>query len=165
MLLRLIISQVCHPVFIWASEILTSISLSDSCFFFILPSACLFILSTLFHFHCLTLFLSLSLCLPLLYCWGWSFTGCVQCQIQWKTARDKGVKKHYAALKSEKKQRCGFVSGRFYSRKLVSAVLQRCQWCSGKQKGCMDYNPQLAALTRQITTRKVQYKQKLKWMP
>lgn len=59
-LLRLIISQVWHSVVIWASEVLTSISASCSFLFSTLPSASLFILSTLFHVHSLTLFLSPS---------------------------------------------------------------------------------------------------------
>lgn len=36
MLLRLIISQVCHPVFIWASEVLTSIPLPSPSFYHLL---------------------------------------------------------------------------------------------------------------------------------
>lgn len=71
------------------------------CCFSVLPSVCLF--STLFtsaspfSSPCLPVFLPSTR-----YCWGESFTGCVQCQIQWKTARDKGVKKkRYAALKSD----------------------------------------------------------------
>lgn len=72
------------------------------CFFSVLPSVCVL---CSFHF-CLAIFfpLSLSVFLPSTrYCWGKSFTGCVQCHIQWKTARDKAVKKkRYAALQSDR---------------------------------------------------------------
>ena len=75
------------------------------CVFSILPSVSPFILPALF-FASVSPFSSLSLCLPPplpRYCWGKSFTGCVRCQIQWKTARDKGVRrKRYAALKSDR---------------------------------------------------------------
>ena len=65
MLLRLIISQVCHLIFIWASEVLTSISLSyfafsPFCHLSLLSFSLLFFLLLSHHFlPCLSVFLLL----------------------------------------------------------------------------------------------------------
>lgn len=95
---RLIITQVCHLVFIWASENLPPLTASP---FYHLPSV--FSSPPLFHpFHHLSRSSSLSRP-PWLYCWDWSFAGCVQCQT-------KGVLK------------CGFLTGRFYWRRTGHVV-------------------------------------------
>lgn len=141
MLMRLIISQVCHLIFIWASEVLTSISLSSSSFSLICH---LSVFITFFSsFPSLSLF---AFFFSNRHCWGKGFIGCVLCQIQWKTARDKGVRmRHCTALKSDRNKGVWgffvcflFLSGdccKFYSRKIVSANLQHFQWCGGEQKG------------------------------
>lgn len=71
-----------------------------------LPSVCLFFILFPFHFYLLIFFslsLSLSFSLSTRHCWGKGFTGCVQCQIQWKTAKDmREKKKCYAAVKSDR---------------------------------------------------------------
>lgn len=122
---RLIISQVCHLRFIWASEVLTSISLSTlafSPFCHLSVSHCFSLRS-----HHFLLFLSLSLCLSpsvARYCWGKSFTGCVRCQIRWKTARDKGVKKEALRwIKNPTETQVWFsCQASFYSRKTVRSL-------------------------------------------
>lgn len=121
MLLRLIISQVCHLIFIWASEVLTSVSVPLFChlsaFFFIL-----------FPFHfCLIIFfvLSLTVFLPLyptLLRQGF-YRLCSVSDPMKNCQRLEGEKEVLCCIKIIQKQRYGFVSGsccKFYLYKMVS---------------------------------------------
>lgn len=135
--MRLIITQVCHLAFIWATEILTSVSLSSLCLFFILPSACLFIFSNLFHFHCFTCFPPSFVTILL------RFTSCVHCQIQQETAREKMVKLKRSKIR--KKGKCVFVC-------FIRQVLHKKSSCInvGDKNGNMDSGLYLAAITSQL---------------
>lgn len=127
MLLRLIISQVCHLIFIWASEVLTSISLS--CFAFSLFCH-LSAFSTLFtsvspFFFSLSLSLRLPPVYPILLRQEF-YRLCSVSDPMKNCQRQGGEKEALCCIKIRPKQRCGFVSGdccKFYSRKMVSAVL------------------------------------------
>lgn len=66
MLFRLIISQVCHLIFIWASEVLTSISFSSFASSLFCHLSAFFIL--LFFFPSVSLFSSLSPSLSTRHC-------------------------------------------------------------------------------------------------
>lgn len=149
MLSRLIISQVCHHIVTWASKVLTSTS-----FHFLLLCLC----SLVFSYS--TIFLvSHPFPPPFLsprHRWGEGFTGCVRCQIQWKTVGERRLeKRRHAALKSDGNKRCGFVSGNCCSldaRSAVSAAAPPSRWCSCKQEGGVNCALRSVALTWQITT-------------
>lgn len=137
------------------------------CFFSILPSVCLSILSTLFASvtPVFSIFLSLVFFLlhPILLRQEF-YRLCSVSDPMKNCQRQGGEKGALCCIKIRQKQRCGFVSGKFYSRKMVSAVLQWSQWFSSNPKGCIDYDLQLVSLTTQLTTEKVWHKQNSKWI-
>lgn len=99
MLLRLIISQVCHCIVTWASKVLTSTSFSLSFAFPMQPGV-----SCSTFPPCLTIFFLLSppFSLSTRHRWGKGFIGYVQCQIQWKTVEERRVEKKHPALKLDR---------------------------------------------------------------
>lgn len=108
MLLRLIISQVCHLIFIWASKVLTSVSIP-------LFAICLPFFSILFPFHfCLIIFFSLSLTVflplyPTLLRQGFYRLCSVSDPLK-NCQRHEGEKEVLCCIKIRQKQRYGFVS-------------------------------------------------------
>lgn len=123
MLLRLIISQVCHCIVTWASKVLTSTSFSLSFAFSMQPGVSCSTIFPLSH-HFLPSLVAFLPIYPTSLRQGFYRLCSVSDLV--KNCRRKGGGKEAPCIKIRQKQRCGFVAGHycnFCSQTVVSAVL------------------------------------------